>query len=212
MKTASTPAAHFASGHLVFPGSDWRFYERVLKSAGESPLRVNYSDGVLEIMTLSYEHERYKMAMHAVVMGLSLAFDINVLSGGSTTLKHRLKSKGLEPDQCYYSKHADDIVGRKQINLKKDPPPDLVLEIDLTHTAVDRERIYFEFGVPEMWTFDGLTIRGFRRSKTGWRRLDRSLVFPRVRIAELERFVPMFEVADVKLMGRVAKWAESKVD
>jgi Uma2 family endonuclease len=209
MKAVAAPQPYFSAGHLVFPESDWTFYERVLKSAGEAPLRVNFSEGVLEIMTLSYEHERFKMAMHAVVMGLSMGLDIAVLSGGSTTLKHKLKSKGLEPDQCYYAANADAIAGRKQIDLRRDPPPDLVIEIDLSHKAVDRERIYFDFGVPELWTFDGEQIRFFKRSRTGWRKAERSGVFPTIRVVDLATFVPMFEVADGMLMKRVMRWVES---
>jgi Uma2 family endonuclease len=207
---SSSPASAMAlSGHVVFPNSDWPFYEQVLRRAGEQPLRVNFSEGVLEIMTLSYEHERYKMAMHSVILGLSIGLKVPALSAGSPTLKHKLIAKGLEPDQCYYVQHAEALQGRKQIDLRRDPPPDLVVEIDITHRAVDRERIYHAFNVPEMWTFDGLAIRGFKRSKTGWRKVERSMAFPSLRVGDLNEFVPLFARADSTLILRVSEWAAS---
>jgi Uma2 family endonuclease len=197
----------YASGHVVFPDSDWSFYQQVQKRLGEQPTRVNFSDGVLEITTLSLEHERYKTAMHHVVMGLCMAFDVPAVSAGSTTLKHKLKAQALEPDQCYYVTNAAGLKCKKRIDLEKDPPPDFVIEIDVTHKAVDREGIYHSFGVPELWTYDGVSSACFRRTFKGWRQVDRSTWFPEVRVADLAQFKPHFDEADVKLMQRVAKWA-----
>src|SRR5262249_21121601 len=36
-----------------------------------------------------------------------------------------------------------------------DPPPDLALEVDVTHSSMDRLAIYAALQVPEVWRLDG---------------------------------------------------------
>jgi Uma2 family endonuclease len=57
---------------------------------------------------------------------------------GSTTFKHRQSDKAVEPDDCFYIAHEAEIRGKPRIDLETDPPPDLVLEVDLSpHTHLD---------------------------------------------------------------------------
>src|SRR3989440_11461264 len=39
--------------------------------------------------------------------------------------------------------------------LRTDPPPDLAIEVDVTHSSLDRMGIYAALGVPEVWRLDG---------------------------------------------------------
>ena len=48
---------------------------------------------------------------------------------------------GLEPDEWYYFRDEARMRGRKRIDLRKDPAPELVVEIDVTHRSVPREPI-----------------------------------------------------------------------
>lgn len=41
------------------------------------------------------------------------------------------------------------------MTLESDPPPDLVLEIDITSSSLDKRPIYAAFGVSELWRYDG---------------------------------------------------------
>ena len=43
------------------------------------------------------------------------------------------------------------VRGLKRIDLRRDPPPDLVIEVDVTHSSVPRMPIYAALGVPEVW-------------------------------------------------------------
>ena len=47
---------------------------------------------------------------------------------------------------------------RRRLNLCTDPPPDLALEVDVTHSSLDRLGIYAALGVPEVWRLDGDTL------------------------------------------------------
>jgi Uma2 family endonuclease len=64
------------------------------------------------------------------------------------TLK-RVDQQGVEPDYCFYIENRDQILGKERIDLENDPPPDLVIEIDLTSTTNPED--YQAIGVPELW-------------------------------------------------------------
>ena len=68
---------------------------------------------------------------------------------GSFTLKRRNVKRGLEPDRCYYTRNAAAVRGKRKIDLQKDPPPDLALEIEVSRRLLDRIEIYKELRVPE---------------------------------------------------------------
>ena len=70
-------------------------------------------------------------------------------------MKKEREQKGAEPDACYYVQSAE-LVGKKdEIDLNVDPPPDVVVEIDLHHESISKTSIYSSLGVPELWRYDG---------------------------------------------------------
>ena len=52
---------------------------------------------------------------------------------GSTTLNREDLDRGAEPDNCYYIQNQPLVAGRR-VNLATDPPPDLIVEVDITRT------------------------------------------------------------------------------
>ena len=98
---------------VVFRDASWRFYATLLSEYDELPSRVNYDRGVLEVMTLSIEHERYKSMLGLMVGLLALTFRIPIANGGSSTLKRKLLRRGLEADQCYWVANESALRGKK---------------------------------------------------------------------------------------------------
>lgn len=45
------------------------------------------------------------------------------------------------------------------MDLSQDPLPDLVIEVDITHTDIDQLTLYATMGIPEFWRFNGETLR-----------------------------------------------------
>src|SRR5205823_2121961 len=78
--------------------------------------------------------------------------------GGSTTLRRRLRQRGIEADECFWIANAHRMAGRRRLNLRTDPPPDLAIEVDVSHSSLDRLAIYAVLGVPEVWRLDGDTL------------------------------------------------------
>ncbi|HEU0005479.1 MAG TPA: Uma2 family endonuclease, partial [Terriglobia bacterium] len=128
---------------LTFYEVSWQQYEELLSQLSDaaSP-RVSYDSGRLDVMSPSTKHERLKNLLHGLLLILGDELDQEVLSFGSVTLKVEPKGKGVEADDCFYVQRAGEIGEKDQLDLRSDPPPDLVLEIDITHESSSKFRIY----------------------------------------------------------------------
>lgn len=144
---------------LILRNVSWDGYEALLEAVGEAAgLRIAYDQGTLQIMTLSPEHESYSRLIERLVDRLSARLHIKILFFGSSTMKRKDRSRGAEPDACFYVKTAA-VIGRKiQLDFATDPPPDIVVEIDITHDSVSKFPLYAALGVPELWRYDGAAL------------------------------------------------------
>jgi len=80
--------------------------------------------------------------------------NLEIYPTGSTTFKRLNQARGAEPDSSFYIQNAARIRGKREIDLTQDPPPDLVVEIDITSSSLNRFQIYATLGVPELWRYD----------------------------------------------------------
>ena len=165
--------------HMVLRNISWDAFERILDDIGETHHRVTYQDGDLEFMTISFEHEHYGEWIARLISFLAFELKIRLCSGGSTTLKMALKKVGLEPDRYYWIKHEKSMRSKKKWNALTDPPPDLAIEIDITTSWLDRLEIYAALQVPEVWRFDGETLKVLILGTTGkYKERTKSVAFP----------------------------------
>lgn len=149
---------------VTFHDVSWDEYEELLEQVGEAPgLRVSYDNGSLHVMTISAEHEKYALFINSLIAGIRLRLRLNILAFGSATMRKRRRSKGNEPDACFYVQTAPLIGNRFQLDFETDPPPDIVVEIDVHHDSRPRFRVYEALGVPEIWRYNGkaMTIYQF---------------------------------------------------
>ncbi len=141
---------------VIFHNVTWEEYEELLAQVGEAGgLRISFNDGTLKVMTLSDEHEKYAVFFNRLVSALSLRLHINILFFGSATMRKREKSKGNEPDASFYVQTAAKIGNRIHRDLAVDPPPDVVVEVDIHHDSRDNYPVYAALGVPEIWRYYG---------------------------------------------------------
>jgi len=150
---------------LLMNDVSWQMYEQLLKEFGEKRgSRINYSQGLLEIMVPLPEHEDDKVMIADFVKVLLEKLDIEFRSLGSTTFKSETMQQGIEADDCFYIENEAAVRGKKRIDLSVYPPPDLALEIDLTSRT--RLNNYEALGVGELWRFN-LKFPPFRCTATG---------------------------------------------
>src|SRR6266545_1523106 len=115
--------------------------------------------------------------------------DQEILSYGSTTLKLKPKRKGAEGDDCFYIQRAGQIGEKDNLDLRIDPPPDLVIEIDVTRDSSGKFGIYAALGVPEIWRYDGSRFSIWQLDQQAYSPLPFSLAFPFLTAEHLDEFV-----------------------
>ncbi len=173
----------------------WSAYEAFLSALGDRPgLRLTYDGASLEFMTILPPHEILKKTLGRLVEMLCWELQIPIKSGGSFTHKREDRQKGLEPDECYWIQNEPVVRGKRDIDLTRDPPPDLALEIDITRSSLDRLSIYASLEVPEVWRFDGQSLSVYLLQAAGEYRLsEKSSAFPFLPVHELVRFMQFDE-------------------
>ncbi len=145
---------------VQLPGVSWPTYKQLDDERGEqSGTRFTFSEGVLQIMALGPDHERLSYSLVRIVDTLSenLMPDFEAL--GSTTMRREDLEKGFEPDSCFYFTNVAEIRAIKKMNLEVNPPPDLIVEVDITNSSLNRLPLFAAVGVPEVWRCENGIIK-----------------------------------------------------
>src|SRR5262245_59265718 len=125
--------------HIILHDVSWEAYGRILEAFGSRRLRHTYIDGVLEIMSPLRRHEWVKKFLARMIEMMVYQLDIDIECLGSTTLRKEAKKRGLEPDECYWIQHALEAGSNDDFDPNRDPPPDLAIEVNVTHADLSRE-------------------------------------------------------------------------
>jgi Uma2 family endonuclease len=211
MSTVQAPAR---SQSLVLSGIDWQTYSRLLWAfAVHRSIRLTYDRGKLEIMSPLLVHDKGAEFLGRLIVTLTEELGMTLLAGGSVTLRHRKLLRGLEPDRCYWIAHEPQVRGKDRLDLRKDPPPDLALEVDITRSALNRMGIYAALSVPELWRLDGATLT-FHSLGTNRRYapVTHSPTFPFVAPADLMGFLALrANQDDNAVAGQFRAWVRRQI-
>jgi Uma2 family endonuclease len=199
--------------HLVLGSVPWSTYTRLLRLFDDRHLRITYDRGALEIMPLSPEHERLKCLLGYLVLVLVEELGWNMASFGSMTFKRRKKRRGLEPDECYWIQSEPKVRGKDKIDVRRDPPPDLVIEIDWSHSSLDRLAIFAALLVPEVWRFDGEKLCVHIFGMDGRYAIsERSRAFPFLPVDELIRFLGLRSTqSETDIIRQFRAWVRERI-
>lgn len=163
---------------VTFHHLNWHAYQQILNAVGESrSARLTYDRGILEITMPLEEHEFAARLIERLIYFLVVELGLKIKTMGSTTLIREDLDRSPEPDNAYYIQNQPLVAGKK-VNLAIDPPPDLVVEIDITHTDIDKLRLYASMGVPEFWRFNGQVWRIYQLDAGQYQEVDCSPTFP----------------------------------
>lgn len=198
---------------LVLRGIDWRTYTRLLRLlADQRGLRLTYDRGTLEMMSPLHEHESDADMLGRFVAVLSEEQNVAVKAARSTTLRKRRKQQGLEPDHSWWITNEFRVRGKRRIDLRVDPPPDLAVEVDVTSSS-DRMKIYAALGVPEVWRLDarGLTFQVLQANGQ-YASQQCSLAFPLVTPTDLVGFLSERTSSDeTTVIRRFRSWVQQRL-
>jgi len=190
-KRTLTPESRF-----VIYGIGWKGYETLLDLLGDRAIRLTYDRGSVEFMTTSQEHEQFGYLLGRVVDVLTEELYLPCICVGKTTWRREILDRGLEADDCFYLANAPRVRGKK-VDLSVDPPPDLAIEVEISRSALDRMGIYAALRVPEVWRYDGETLRVERlQEDRTYVTSETSLSFPFLPLDEVVRFLKQGESMD----------------
>jgi len=198
---------------FILDSVTWQSYTRFLRDFADRHVRLTYDGGILEIMTLSHEHERLSEFLGVLIYVLTQGMQLPLALGGSTTFRRRKKEKGLEPDKCYWIGNAKCVRGKKKIDLRVDPPPDLAVEVDISRSSLDRMAIYAAIGVVEVWRYADDTLTFWVLSSNGnYVASPKSTLFPvEIKPGELMPFIRRYDRDEVhEIMEDVQAWVEER--
>jgi Uma2 family endonuclease len=184
---------------VVLHNVSWETLERLLAEHIDcSSPRFTFDHGELEIVTLSAEHERYNRRITDLVGVLADQMDLEVDDLGSTTYKRQEFERGFAPDSCFYVQKVEQVLGKDRIDLAVEPAPDLVVELDITNPSISKLPMFAEFGVPEMWRFDGERLAILRLRQGSYQAVEKSEVFQEVSAGAVEQLL-----GQGKSLGRI---------
>ena len=93
------------------------------------------------------------------------------------------EERGIEPDYCFDIDNWSAVVGQDRIQWDVQPPPDLVIEIDVTSYTAPED--YFPYRVPEVWLYRVGQLRLYTLTATGYLSAAQSRYFPTVDLMAL---------------------------
>lgn len=196
---------------FVLQGVSWSLYERMLEEFGEHrQFRMAYDDGDLEFMSPLFNHESLGRSLGRWVVLLARAFKRPYKQAGSTTLRHELRKKGIEPDDSFFlGESVRRVTGKERLDMRVDPSPDLGIEVDITHSSLNRQRIYAKLGVAELWRLNEGRLQFLRLSRGKYVPASHSDHFPGVQSDDLQRFLERLpDSDDAVLDAQVERWAK----
>ncbi|MGB3561195.1 MAG: Uma2 family endonuclease [Geitlerinemataceae cyanobacterium] len=177
---------------FVLHNISWETYEQLLQLFAEkSALRMTYYHGILELMVPLPDHERYSWTLGRLVTVLSEELGLEILGLKSTTWRSKPKAVGKEADECFYIQNEAKVRGKLKIEIGVDPPPDLAIEIDTTHSSIDKIAIYADLQVPEVWRWQNNQIVIHILADGQYTESETSLAFGTFPVKELSNFVQL---------------------
>lgn len=197
---------------VILHNVSWETYESLLADHTDSSApRFTYDRGELEIMSPNPEHEVTNRRIAQLVLAIAEEMGLEAEDFGSTTFRREDLERGFEPDSCFYIQNEESVRGKSRIDLAVDPPPDLVIEIDITSPSLDKLPIYARMGVPEVWRYDGEKLEILRRENKGYAQSAESSALPSLTNTVLSRFVEESKSTNrTAWLGKVRGWARER--
>ncbi len=210
LPSAPTPRRPCGHGSIVLSGIRWQTYPALLHDLSDRHIYLTYDHGTLEIMAPLFRHEGYAVVLGQLVKVLAATSKVPIKSAGSTTFHREDAERGLEPDCCFYIRNVGAILGKMEIDLSIDPPPDLAIEIDIMSSCLNRLSIYAALGVPEVWRFDGEQFEiVLRRDDTGYDASAVSQNFPTLPVATVAELLhDVMALDDETQERRIRAWVK----
>lgn len=198
--------------HAVFYDVDYQTYADLIEKYPErrNP-RLTYDRGILEVMPLA-QHENIDSIVEEVFYELAINFEIDYSGYGAATQKRERMQRGFEPDSSYYVRENAELMRFRDRFLESDPPPDLVFEIDVTHSSIDKFALMAAFGVKEIWMYEKGNLKILLLEDGEYAEREESGIFPKVTSKILNRFIESSRTKSrIEWRKEIRDWAQNQL-
>jgi Uma2 family endonuclease len=179
-----------AEQRTLLENISWQTFKTLLAEMGtERVTRLTYDFGTLEIITPLMPHENSNRFIEGLVFVLCEELGLEIKRTGSLTLTRDDLQRAGEPDSSYYIQNEALVRDKKHIDLKSDPPPDLVLEVEYSRSQIDKLSLYASMEIPEFWRYNGSVLRIYRLTSGVYQESSSSFAFAKVPVTEIPRFI-----------------------
>lgn len=193
---------------VVIHGVSWSAYLQILHALPQTRgSRLTYDDGVLEITMPLEDHEFFSRLIERFIFTLVEVLGLRLKTMGSTTMNYPHLKKGTEPDNAYYIQNQALVKGRN-VDFAQGPPPDLVVEVDITHTDILKNQFYASIGVPEFWRFNGKVWRIYQLQEGVDVEVEASPTFPQVPKEWLYQFLEQAKEDEIAAVQALRSWLQ----
>ncbi|BAZ48983.1 hypothetical protein NIES4103_15940 [Nostoc sp. NIES-4103] len=203
MHTVITPEKiELSPGTVVRMLGSWEDYQLLSQQLGDrcSP-RIKYRSGEILLMAPLPEHGRDASLLADIAKVLLDHLEQRYDSFTPITMSLPQVS-GIEPDYCFYIENWRSVVGKSRIDWLNDPPPDLVIEVDVTsYSSIDD---YLPYKVPEIWLLKNKQLLVYRLQGENYV-ITESSYFPNVR----EIVQQCLQIANEQTTSEAIRWLRS---
>ncbi len=167
-----------AETRLTLENIRWETFVELSEQRRGSVPRMTYDEGMLELMSPKRLHEGVGCLLGRMVETFTEVHGIEIQSVASTTFKRKDLGKAFEADESYYIENAEKIRAKEELDLRIDPPPDLVIEVEITSSAIQKMKLFAAMGVPEVWRHDGEQLTMHRLRLDSYETITESVALP----------------------------------
>ncbi len=179
------------AGTVVRMPGTWEDYCALRDSRGDGSIpHIKFRNGEILLMSPLPRHGREANILADIVKVLLDSETRNYEAFTPITMDIP-EEGGIEPDYCFYIDNWQAAVGKDRIDWQIDPPPDLVIEIDVTtYTAAED---YAPYRVPEVWLFKKSGLKIYHLQGEAYQQQSSSRYFPEVDLPQV--IAGVFQVA-----------------
>jgi len=164
------------AGSVVRLPATWQDYQSLSDRRGDSSIpRLKYRHGEVLLMSPLPVHGKDAHLLSSIVATL-LDADGREYDAFTPVTMTLPEESGIEPDYCFYIDNWQAVMGKTRIDWQNDPPPDLVIEIDVTSYSDVED--YLPYRVPEVWLLKKQKLMIYRLQGDSYRKQTQSLYFP----------------------------------
>jgi Uma2 family endonuclease len=191
---------------------DWQTYRTISEALNGRHLRFTYDQGTLEFGSVSSRRASCSHLLGRLIIVLTEELGIPVRGFGDMTCDREDLECGVEPDESFYIGNEPRVRDKEDIDLTTDPPPDLLVEIDISRSSRRRLGIYAALGGPEVWRSDGETLEVYRLHEGRYAVSDSSQHFPQIPVRELAGFLRRRpQVDENSLVKSFREWVRQQI-